>query len=203
MKDIMMNKLAESLRTSIRPNPNGDRPKVDSTAYIDPTAQVIGNVHIGPRVYIGPNAVLRADETDGKGEVYPIEIGAECNIQDGVIVHALGGTHVTIGRGTSLAHGCIIHGPCTLGRGCFVGFRAVVYKAALAEAVFINAGAVVQGVDLVANSLVPAAAAVLSEEDLVKLASTSQADREFMKTVVNTNLNLTKEYTHLSQQQEE
>ena len=100
---------------SFRSNPNGNRPQVDSTAYIDPTAQIIGNVHIGTRVYIGPNAVVRADETDDKGQVQSIEIGDECNIQDGVIVHALGGTHVTIGRQTSLAHGCIIHGPCTLG----------------------------------------------------------------------------------------
>ena len=53
--------MAESLKTSIRPNPNGDWPQVDPTAYIEPTVQVIGNVHIGARVYIGqnPERVLR------------------------------------------------------------------------------------------------------------------------------------------------
>jgi len=194
--------MVESLKTSIRPNPNDDWPKVDPTAYIDSTAQVIGNVHIGPRVYVGPNAVIRADETDAKGQVQPIEIGAECNIQDGVIIHALGGTHVTIGRQTSLAHGSIIHGPCTIGQGCFIGFRAVVYSAALEDRAFITTGAVVQGVDLVANAFVPAAVAVSSREDVVKLVSTtSPANRDFMKKVVNANLVLTKGYIRLRQEQ--
>jgi len=61
---------------SLRPNPNGDWPKVDSTAYIDPTAQIIGKVHIGTKVFVGPNAVIRADEADSSLEVAPIEIGA-------------------------------------------------------------------------------------------------------------------------------
>jgi carbonic anhydrase/acetyltransferase-like protein (isoleucine patch superfamily) len=194
--------MAESLKTSIRPNPNGDQPAVDPTAYIDPTAQVIGNVHIGAQIYVGPNAVIRADESDEKGQVHSIKIEAECNIQDGVIIHALGGTHVTIGRQTSLAHGCIIHGPCTIGQGCFVGFRAVVYNATLEDGTFINAGAVVQGVDLVANALVPVGVAVTSSEDVAKLTSTtSLANREFMKKVVNANLALTKGYISLRQGQ--
>ena len=192
--------MTESFKTSIRPNPNGDKPVVDPTAYIDPTAQVIGNVHIGAQVYVGPNAVIRADESDEKGQVHSIEIAAECNIQDGVIIHALGGTQVTIGRQTSLAHGCIIHGPCTIGQECFVGFRAVIYKATLEDGTFINTSAVVHGVDLAVNSLVPAAVAVTSEEDVAKLVSTtSPANHEFMKKVVNANLALTKGYTRLSQ----
>ena len=186
--------MAESLITSIRPNPNGDRPQVDPTAYINPTAQIIGNVHIGPDVFIGPNAVVRADETDPKGRVQPIEIRSECNVQDGVIIHALGGTHVTVGQRTSLAHGCIVHGPCTIGEGCFIGFRAVVYKASLGDGTFVSTGAVVQGVDLATNSFVPAAVAVLSREDVVRLVSTtSPANCEFMEKVVNANLVLRKE----------
>ncbi len=187
---------------SFRSNPNGDWPQVDSTAYIDPTALIIGNVHIGPEVFVGPNAVIRADETDAKGCVQPIEIEAQCNVQDGVIIHALGGTQVTVGQRTSLAHGCIIHGPCTLGRDCFVGFRAVVYKASLEDGVFINAGAVVQGVDLTANSSVPAAVSISSEDDVKKLVgTTSSANREFAEKVVNANLILTKGYVHLRKQQ--
>ena len=194
--------MTENLKTSLRPNPNGDRPKLDPTAYIDPTAQVIGNVHIGARVYVGPNAVIRADESDEKGQVHSIEIGAECNIQDGVIIHALGGTHVTIGRQTSLAHGCIIHGPCALRQQCFIGFGAVVYNAALDEGVFVSAGAVVQGIDLAANAFVPPAVAVLSGEDAAKLVgTTSPANREFMEKVINANLVLTKGYTRLGRGQ--
>jgi len=179
----------------MRANPNGDQPEVDPTAYIDPTAQVIGNVHIGARVYVGPNAVIRADEADDKGQVQPIEIGTGCNIQDGVIVHELGGTRVTIGRKTSLAHGCIIHGPCSIGQGCFVGFRAVVYNAALENGVFVGTGAVVQGVDLAENAFVPAAAAILSKEDAARsVSTTSSANREFMEKVIKANLLLAKGY---------
>jgi carbonic anhydrase/acetyltransferase-like protein (isoleucine patch superfamily) len=186
----------------LQPNPNGDWPQVDPTAYIDPTARIVGNVHIGPEVFIGPNAVVRADETDDKGQVQPIEIEAQCNVQDGVIIHALGGTRVTVGRRTSLAHGCIIHGPCTLGQDCFVGFGAVVYKASLENGVFISTSAVVQGVNLVANAFVPPAVAVLASQDVVKLVgTTSSVEHKFMKKIVNANLALTKGYLRLRQQQ--
>ena len=187
--------MSENIKMSIRPNPNGDQPQVDPTAYIDPSAQIIGNVHIGPEVFVGPNAVIRADETNDKGRVPPIEIQAQCNVQDGVIIHALGGTRVTVAERTSLAHGCIIHGPCALGKDCFVGFGAVVYKASLQDGVFVGAGAVVQGVELIVNSSVPAAVAVLSGEDVTRLVGAiSPADREFMEKVVNANLALAKGY---------
>jgi carbonic anhydrase/acetyltransferase-like protein (isoleucine patch superfamily) len=159
-------------------------------------------VHIGPEVFIGPNAVVRADETDDKGQVQPIEIQAQCNVQDGVIIHALGGTQVTVGRRTSLAHGCIIHGPCTLGQDCFIGFRAVLYKASLEDGVFIGTSAVVQGVNLVANAFVPPAVAVLASQDVVKLVgTTSSVEHKFMKKIVNANLALTKGYLRLRQEQ--
>ena len=44
--------MRRNLDILLRPNPNGDWPQVEPTAYIDPTAQVIGNVHIGPDVFI-------------------------------------------------------------------------------------------------------------------------------------------------------
>lgn len=182
----------------IRSNPNGDLPKVDPTAYIDSSAQVIGNVHIGAEVFVGPNAVVRADESDDEGQVHSIEIGAECNIQDGVIIHALGGTSVTIGGRSSLAHGCVVHGPCKLGQECFIGFRAVVYNAALEDGVFVATGGIVQDVDLAANSFVPSGAVVSSSDDVARLVSmTSKADREFSEKVVNANLALTKGYRQL------
>ena len=193
--------MTEGSTISLRPNPNGHWPQVDPTAYINPTAQILGKVHIGPEVFIGPNTVIRADETDDKGQVQPIEIEAQCNVQDGVIIHALGGTRVTIRRRTSLAHGCIIHGPCSLGQGCFIGFRAVIYNAILGDGAFVSTGAVVQGVDLVANAFVPPTVAVLSTKDVVRLVSvTSPADCKFMEKVVTANLALTEGYLRLGRQ---
>jgi carbonic anhydrase/acetyltransferase-like protein (isoleucine patch superfamily) len=186
--------MEKSSNTSIRPNSNGDYPNVHPTAYIDPTAQLIGNVRIGPECFVGPNAVIRADETDHNGKVHPIEIGAQCNVQDAVIIHALAGTKVTVGPQTSLAHACIIHGPCTIGQNCFIGFRAVIYKSSLADGVFINTAAIVQGVDLAENILVPPAAAILSNDDIPKLKITSSTERQFAEKIITANLTLTKGY---------
>jgi len=194
--------MTEVLRGLIRPNPQGDWPQVDSTAYVDLTAQIIGNVRIGPHVYIGPNAVIRADETDDKGDVLPIEIGAECNVQDGAIIHALGGTQVIVGTRTSLSHGCIVHGPCTIGTDCFIGFKAAIFKAALGDGVFISTGAVVQGVALFANTFVPPAVAVSSREDIEKVVRTTYpAECEFVKKIVIANLVLAKGYRRLVRQE--
>lgn len=190
--------MTNSLTRSIRPNPNGDVPVVDPTAYIDPTAQIIGNVKIGANVYVGPYAVIRADESDENSKVHAIEIAAECNVQDGVIIHALGGTPVTIGKRTALAHGCIIHGPCTIGEGCFIGFRAVVFKSVLGNGSFIGANATVQGVDLAANSLAGPAEAVLSDKHAAKLAGKAgNTEHAFVEKVINENLKLTKGYNSL------
>ncbi len=193
--------MEKSSNMPLRRNPNGDLPNVDSTAYVDPSAQVIGNVHVGAEVYIGPNAVIRADESDDNGDVKPVVIGSGCNVQDGAIVHALAGTQVTIGQRTSLAHGCIVHGPCNLGQGCFIGFRAVIYNTTLGDGVFIGTSAVVQGIDLAANTLVPASVAVLSREDVARLLSaTSRADCEFMERIATTNLALAQGYIRLGEQ---
>ena len=187
--------MTNSLTNSIRPNPNGDVPVVDPTAYIDPTAQVIGNVKIGANVYVGPFAVIRSDETDDSGKVHSIEIADECNVQDGVIIHALGGTPVTVGRRTALAHGCVIHGPCKIGEECFVGFRAVVFKSVVGGGSFIGANATVQGVELKANSLAGPAEVVLSNNAAARLAGKAgDAEHAFVENVVNENLELTKGY---------
>jgi len=187
--------MMRSSHISLRPNPSGNWPKVDPTAYIDPTAQIIGNVHIGPMVFVGPGAVVRADEVDTQGKVTPIMVGPDCNVQDGVIIHALGGTTVTIGYRTTLAHGCVIHGPCTLGEGCFVGFGARVFNAKLGDGVYIGTGAIVQGVELAKKSLVPAAVAILSEEHVIRFAgTTSPKEQMFMEKVVASNLALVQGY---------
>lgn len=180
--------------SSLRFNPNGDCPQVDKTAYIDPSAQIIGNVRIGPQVYVGPNAVIRADEIKD-GSVSPIQIGPQTNIQDGVIIHALGGTSVTIGSHSTCAHGSIIHGPCYIGDNCFVGFGAKVFNASVANGTYIGTAAVVQGVSIPDQSSIPPAAAVLSDADASKYAGAVSPDqRAFMDEVIAANLHLAKTY---------
>ena len=99
-------------------NPQGDHPQIDNTAYIDSTAVIIGRVKIGKNVFVGPGAVIRADESESS-----ITVEDNCNVQDRVIIHALENSSVLIEKNTSLAHGCIIHGPCKIGEDCFVDFK--------------------------------------------------------------------------------
>lgn len=88
----------------IRKNPRGDLPQVHESAFVDPTALLCGRVVVHENVFIGPYAVIRADEVDDEGHMEPIVIGAHSNIQDGVVIHSQSGAAVTIGERTSIAH---------------------------------------------------------------------------------------------------
>ncbi|MDY6913925.1 MAG: hypothetical protein SVT52_05665 [Planctomycetota bacterium] len=186
------------LHESIRPNPCGDRPVIHPTAYVDSTAQVIGHVKIGPYVYIGPNAVIRADEADDDGHVCPIIIGDECNVQDGVIIHALAGTEVTIEPRTSLAHGAIVHGPCRIGEEGFIGFGAVVFNSRCDRGVFVASRAVVENVNVPADTFIPAFT-FLSQDRINRLRKTEPQERSFMADVVKANRGLAEGYQGLTE----
>lgn len=81
----------------LRKNPSGDLPVIDQSAYVDQTAIICGKVIIHANVFIGPYAVIRADETNDAGDMEPIIIGANSNIQDGVVIHSKAGAAVIIG----------------------------------------------------------------------------------------------------------
>ncbi len=97
----------------------GQLPRVHPTAFIDSSAQVIGDVEIGEDSSIWMNAVVR-------GDVHWIRIGARSNVQDGTIVHVMIGTHpTTIGDDVTIGHGAIVHG-CTLQDRILVGMGAII-----------------------------------------------------------------------------
>lgn len=168
----------------------GDVPQVDETAYIHPSAVLIGNIRIGPKVYVGPCAVIRADELGPDGTVVPITIGAEANVQDGVILHALGGMGVTIGPGTSLAHGAVVHGPCSIGRGGLVGFNTVIFNATLGTRVIVMHGALVEGVNVPDGVCVPSRAVLCCQDDVRQLRPASPETLAFVARVRLTNIGL-------------
>ncbi|MGE5403970.1 MAG: carbonate dehydratase [Candidatus Saccharibacteria bacterium] len=176
---------------NIRKNPSGDLPQVDASAYVDPTAVLIGPVIVGKDCYIGPNAVVRADEVDEKtGKVAPVIIGDAVNLQDGVIIHALAGCEVRIGSHSALAHGCIVHGPCVIEEGSFVGFNAVVFKSTVGKKSMVKHGAVVEGVDIPGGKVVPTGAVITKPEDLSLLVDINHDQLEFIEEVVHTNVHL-------------
>ncbi len=93
-------------------------PRVHPTAYIDESAQIIGDVEIGDASSVWMCVVVR-------GDVHRIRIGRRTNVQDGTIVHVMRDTHATvIGDEVTIGHGAIVHG-CTIEDRCLIGMGAI------------------------------------------------------------------------------
>jgi carbonic anhydrase/acetyltransferase-like protein (isoleucine patch superfamily) len=127
----------------------GRRPLVDPTAYVDETAQVIGDVEIGAESSVWMNVVVR-------GDVNYIRIGARSNVQDGTVVHVQHDTNPTlIGDDVTIGHAAIVHG-CVIGHRVLIGMGAIVLTGAeIGEDVIVAAGALVpEGMVIPPKSLV-------------------------------------------------
>lgn len=109
----------------------GILPRVHPTAYIDASAQVIGDVEIGEESSVWMCVVIR-------GDVHHIRIGRRSNVQDGTIVHVMKDTHPTvIGDSVTIGHQAMIHG-CTIEERCLIGMGAI-----LLNGVTVGAGSIV------------------------------------------------------------
>jgi carbonic anhydrase/acetyltransferase-like protein (isoleucine patch superfamily) len=96
----------------------GIQPRVAPDAYVDVSAQVVGDVEIGAESSVWMNVVIR-------GDVNTIRIGRRTNLQDGTVVHVMRGTHPTIiGDEVTVGHGAVVHG-CTLADRVLVGMGAI------------------------------------------------------------------------------
>lgn len=181
----------------IRRNPRGDWPTVAETAFVDPTAIICGLVIVEENVFIGPYAVIRADETDENGGMRPIRIGRGTNIQDGVVVHSKSGEAVTIGQRTSIAHRSIIHGPCTIGDDVFVGFNSVVFNCTIGNGSAIRHNSVVESCHLPAGFHVPSTTTVHSDSDLAGIPQITIDVTAFSEHVARTNVGHAHDYRKL------
>ncbi len=164
-------------------------PCIHGTAYIHPTSVVLGKVRVGRNVFVGPCAVIRADEPGSS-----IVIKNNVNIQDRVVIHALAKSSVRVEEGASLSHACIVHGPCKIGKNCFVGFGAVVFQAALGRGVFIRSLATVEGVKVSSDRLVPNNSAITTQVASGLLRPTGKEHKSFARKVVKMNRMLVKKY---------
>jgi phenylacetic acid degradation protein len=97
---------------------DGITPVVHRSAYVHPSAVLIGDVIVASGAYIGPGACLRGDF----GRIV-IEEGA--NLQDTCVAHGFPGKDTVVGRGANIGHGAVLHG-CEIGRGALVGMNCVV-----------------------------------------------------------------------------
>jgi len=182
----------------IRRNPHGHFPHVPESAFVDPTAIVCGKVIVGESVFIGPYAVIRADEVDEHGEMEPIVIGDRSNIQDGVVIHSKAGAKVTIGNDTSIAHRAIVHGPCTIGDHVFIGFNAVVFNCSIAARCVIRHNAVVENCHLPEGFHVPSTASIHANADLDAIPRVSTDAASFSESVALSNLDLVLGYKRIA-----
>lgn len=175
-------------------NPAGDIPEIDSSSFAHPSAILIGRIKIGRNVFIGPQAVIRADEPGSH-----IVIGDDCNIQDRVVVHSLKNSAVIIGERVSLSHGCIVHGPCRISDGCFIGFGSVVFDSDLGRDVFIKSLAVISGADVASGRLVPDGAVINTAKRSAILKKRPKETIDFAEQIVITNKNLLRGYCRIKQ----
>lgn len=112
-------------------------PVVDPTAFVHPTASLIGDVIVGPGCYVAPGASLR-------GDFARIVLAQGCNVQDNCVLHTFPGQPLVLERDSHVGHGATLHS-CTVRHGALIGIQAIVMDEAIigAEA-FVGAGSFVK-----------------------------------------------------------
>jgi phenylacetic acid degradation protein len=143
---------------------DGLRPVVHPSAFVHPTAVLIGDVIVGPRCYVGPLASLRGDF----GRLI-LEEGA--NVQDTCVMHGFPEDDTVVEVDGHIGHGAVLHG-CRVGRNAMVGMNAVVMDKAVvgAESIVGAAAFVKAGMQIPPRSLVLGAPAkvirAVSDEEI-------------------------------------
>src|SRR3954462_14315269 len=129
---------------------DGIIPVVDPSAFVHPSAVLIGDVIVGARAYIGPCASLR-------GDFGRIVVEAGANIQDHCTMHGFPGKDTVAGADSTIGHGAILHG-CVVQRGALIGMNSVVndnaevgQDAVVAALAFVKAEARIPARSLVAG----------------------------------------------------
>ena len=140
-------------------------PTVDPSAYIDSSAQVIGDVHIGAESSVWMNVVVR-------GDVNFVRIGARTNIQDLTLVHVMRDTHPTvIGDDVTVGHSAVVHGT-TIENRCLIGMGAILLNGSR-----IGAGSIVAAGALVTEGMiVPPGSMVMGMPAKVRRPLTDEED---------------------------
>ena len=135
----------------------GTSPTVDESAYVDESAQVIGDVHIGPESSVWMNVVIR-------GDVNHIRIGKRTNIQDLTMVHVMRDAHPTIiGDEVTVGHSAIVHG-VTIEDRVLIGMGAVLLNGVHVESDCVVAA----GTLLTEGTRIPARSLVMGRPGKVK-----------------------------------
>jgi carbonic anhydrase/acetyltransferase-like protein (isoleucine patch superfamily) len=134
----------------------GKRPKIAASAFVAPTAVLIGDVELGEEASVWFGTVIRADNG-------PIRIGARSNVQDNAVIHVSSGSTTVIEDDVTIGH-CAVLEDCRIGRGSLVGSNAVILNdAVIGEQTLVAAGSVVA-----ANAQIPPRVMVAGAPAVVK-----------------------------------
>ena len=148
-------------------NLGSSAPHIAATAFVASSADIIGDVEIGENSSIWFQAVMR-------GDVAPIRVGANTNIQDATVVHGFPNSPVTIGNWVTVGHRAVLHA-CTVEDHCLIGIGAIVLNnARIGEGSIVAAGALVAE-----NTVIPAGSLYLGAPARLKRQLT-EADRGFI-----------------------
>jgi carbonic anhydrase/acetyltransferase-like protein (isoleucine patch superfamily) len=134
-------------------------PRIASSAFVEASAHIIGDVEIGAHSSVWFNCVLR-------GDCYHIRIGENTNIQDGTIIHVTQGRFATVvGSFVTVGHSVVLHG-CKIADRCLIGIGSIVLDdVKVGEQSFIAAGSLVTpGTVIPPRSLVMGAPAKIRRE---------------------------------------
>ena len=113
-------------------------PKISDSAFIAPNATVIGDVEIGDNSSVFFGSVVR-------GDIAPVRIGSNTNVQDLSVLHQTPGLSLTLGDNVTVGHKVTLHS-CTVKNGALIGMDSIVLdEAVIGENAFIGAGSLVTG----------------------------------------------------------
>jgi carbon dioxide concentrating mechanism protein CcmM len=147
---------------------------------------------------IAPGISIRADEGT------PFAIGANTNIQDGVVIHGLEQGRVTgddgksysvwIGDNTSITHMALIHGPAYVGDGSFIGFRSTIFNAKVGDGCVVMMHALIQDVEIPPGKYVPSGAIITNQQQADRLSEVQPEDLKFTSHIIHINDSLRSGY---------
>src|SRR3954452_1761008 len=160
----------------------GQLPRVHPTAFIDHSAQVIGDVEIGEESSVWMCVVIR-------GDVNRIRVGRRSNVQDGTIVHVMKDTHPTlVGDDVTIGHGAVVHG-CTVEDRCLIGMGAI-----LLNGVTVGSGSIIAaGTLLPEGTQVPPGSLVMGSPGKVR-RTLSDADLDEIQMYADRNVGYRLDY---------
>ena len=160
----------------------GRLPVVPCSAYVDVSAQVIGDVELGEDSSVWMNAVVR-------GDVHSIRVGARSNIQDCAVLHGMRNLYpVVIGSGVTIGHNATVHG-CVLEDDVLIGIGAVVLNDA-----HIGAGSIIAaGAVIPEHTIIPPRSLVAGVPGR-RLRTLTDADLDLIRSYANNYLDYTKVY---------